>query len=127
MPMSSGPSSSGLNSFAALNGGKVTFAKKTPVVKPPKVKKEPVVDDWEAAETAEEEKEKVVLDGSSGEEDPTAAAAVKIVPVVEGDTGKVVKLEEEPIVESGEQSGVQSDAELAVPEPKVDGESDSVE
>jgi transcriptional repressor NF-X1 len=137
MPMMSGPSSSGLNSFAALNGGKVTFAKKTPVVKPPKVKKEPVVDDWEAAETAEEEKEKVVLDGSSGEEDP--AAGVKIVPVVEDDTGKVVKLEEEPIVESAErsgvqsgeqsgvQSGVQSDAELAVPEPKVDGQPDSVE
>jgi transcriptional repressor NF-X1 len=125
MPMSSGPSSGGLNSFAALNGGKVTFAKKMPVMKPPKVKKEPVVDDWEAAETAEEEKEKVVLDGSSGEEDP--AAGVKIVPVIEGDTGKAVKLEEEPIVESAEQSGVQSDAEVAVPEPKVDGGSDSVE
>ena len=81
----------------------------------------------------EEEKEKVALDGSSGEEDP--AAAVKIVPVVEGDTGKVVKLEEEPVassdvqsdVQSGEQSGVQSDAELVVPEPKVESESDRVE
>lgn len=128
-PMASGPSSSGLNSFAALNGGKVTFAKKTPVAKP-KIKKEPVVDDWEAAEIAEEEKEKIALDGSSGEEDP--AAGVKIVPVVESDTGKVIKLEEEPVAGSGEESSVQSDAEpvvpeTTVPETKVDVDSDRVE
>lgn len=94
LPMASTPSSSGLNSFAALTGGKVTFAKKTPLVKP-KVKKEVVVDDWEAAEIAEEEKENGAVDGPAGGED---AAAVNIVPVADGDTGKVVKLEEEPVV-----------------------------
>ncbi|EMC91414.1 hypothetical protein BAUCODRAFT_143812 [Baudoinia panamericana UAMH 10762] len=47
----------GSNSFAALSGNKVTFAKKKPekAVKP---KKEVVVDDWEEAETVEEEKER---------------------------------------------------------------------
>jgi hypothetical protein len=99
--MVSNQSSSGLNSFAALTGGKVTFAKKTPLVKP-KIKKEAVVDDWEAAEIAEEEKEKGAVDGSASEEDP--AAIVKIVPVVEGDTGKITKLEEEPVVGPAEQS-----------------------
>ena len=53
----------GSNSFAALSGNKVTFAKKKPEkVKP---KKEVIVDDWEAAELAEEQKERV----NSGEED----------------------------------------------------------
>lgn len=45
------------NPFAALSGGKVTFAKKKPekaIAKP-----EPVVDDWEAAELEEEEKERL--------------------------------------------------------------------
>jgi transcriptional repressor NF-X1 len=102
LPMVSTPSSSGLNSFAALTGGKVTFAKKTPLLKP-KVKKEAVVDDWEAAEIAEEEKEKVAIEGSNGEEDP--GAAVKIVPVVESDTGKIVKLEEEPVNRSADSAG----------------------
>lgn len=53
----------GNNSFAALTGSKVTFAKK----KPEKIKprREAIVEDWEAAELAEEEKEK----GTSGEED----------------------------------------------------------
>jgi len=50
----------GTNSFAALSGGgKITFArKKSEAV--PKLKAQPVVDDWEAAELAEEEKERVV-------------------------------------------------------------------
>jgi len=58
---------SGSNSFAALTGSKVTFTAKK---KPQKIKprKESVVDDWEAAELAEEEKERVAS-GSSGEED----------------------------------------------------------
>lgn len=109
LPMVSTPSSSGLNSFAALNGGKVTFAKKTPLVKP-KVKQETVVDDWEAAEIAEEEKEKGVINGSAGEE---VSAGGQIVPVIEGDTGKVVKLEEEPVAAFVEQSAVQASS----PEP----------
>nr|POE63486.1 fkbp12-associated protein 1 like [Quercus suber] len=54
------PSVFGSNTFAALSGNKITFAKK----KIQKPRKESVVDDWEIAETAEEEKEK---DGSSGE------------------------------------------------------------
>ncbi|KAI7521684.1 hypothetical protein KC331_g19634 [Hortaea werneckii] len=55
----------GANSFAALSGNKVTFAKKT--FQKPKPKKAPVADDWEAAEAAEEERERE----SSGEEDAT--------------------------------------------------------
>jgi transcriptional repressor NF-X1 len=44
------------NAFAALSGGKVTFARKrADKVKAPA---EPVVDDWEVAEMAEEEREK---------------------------------------------------------------------
>jgi hypothetical protein len=77
----------------------------------PKVKKEAVVDDWEAAEIAEEEKEKVAVSGSTSEDE--SAAAVKIVPVVEGDTGMITKLEEEPITGSAEQS---SEA-VSPPEP----------
>lgn len=54
------------NTFTALGSNKVTFAKK----KPEKVKKktEPVVDDWETAEYAEEEKERAIS-GASGDED----------------------------------------------------------
>lgn len=74
-PMASVLSTGGNNSFAALTGGKVTFAKKTPIAKP-KPKKEAVVDDWEAAEMAEEEKEKVAVEGSSGEEGGVVKAAL---------------------------------------------------
>jgi transcriptional repressor NF-X1 len=47
------------NSFAALTGatGKVTFAKKTPKTEKKRKEVELVVDDWEAAEMAEEERE----------------------------------------------------------------------
>ena len=63
----------GTNAFAALSGGgggKVTFAKKKPekVVKP---KPLPVAEDWEAAELAEEEKERVA---SASEDDGGAQA-----------------------------------------------------
>ncbi|KAK0877500.1 FKBP12-associated protein [Friedmanniomyces endolithicus] len=65
----------GTNSFAALQGGnKVTFAKK----KPEKVKvkaKAAIVDDWEAAEQAEEEREGV----KSGEEDGGAVVGTGTV------------------------------------------------
>jgi transcriptional repressor NF-X1 len=129
MPMASNPSSSGLNSFAALTGGKVTFAKKTPLVKP-KVKKEAVVDDWEAAEIAEEEKEKVAVSGSTSEDD-SAAPVVKIVPVVEGDTGKITKLEEEPVAGSAEQSSEEvsppEEPPQVVSEPEADVTPDDVD
>jgi transcriptional repressor NF-X1 len=129
MPMASNPSSSGLNSFAALTGGKVTFAKKTPLVKP-KVKKEAVVDDWEAAEIAEEEKEKVAVSGSTSEDDSAAAAVVKIVPVVEGDTGMITKLEEEPIAGSAAQSSEtvpSPESSQVVSEPEADVTPDDVD
>ncbi|KXT06317.1 hypothetical protein AC578_9199 [Pseudocercospora eumusae] len=50
--------SGGGNAFAALSGGKVTFAKKAPVKAKSKPKPEEIADDWEAAELAEEEREK---------------------------------------------------------------------
>lgn len=62
------------NIFSALSGGnKVTFAKKKE--KKP-VKAEPVVDDWEAAEIAEEEKEKLASGSTSGAEDEVPKAEV---------------------------------------------------
>ena len=76
----------GNNAFAALNAsgnssGTVTFAKKKAAVA--KVKKAPVVDDWEAAEMEEEEKERV----SGGEEEEveveTGSKAVDAQPVVD--------------------------------------------
>lgn len=62
-PGSVGFGSSGNNAFSALGGNKVTFTakKKMEKVKP---KKDFVVDDWEAAEAVEEEREKV----ASGDE-----------------------------------------------------------
>jgi transcriptional repressor NF-X1 len=73
----------GSNSFAALSGGggggKVTFAKKQqPAKTKPKKAQEAVVDDWEAAELAEEERERGFTSGeetsdphpeASGEDD----------------------------------------------------------
>jgi hypothetical protein len=63
--------SSNNNLFSALAGGnKVTFAKKKE--KKPIVPVEPVVEDWEAAEMAEEEKEKLASGHNSGAEDEAA-------------------------------------------------------
>jgi transcriptional repressor NF-X1 len=114
-----------------LNGGKVTFAKKTPLVKPKiKKEKETVVDDWEAAEIAEEETEKVAVDGgSASEEDPAAVA--KIVPVVEGESGKITKLEEASVdspaaQSSGTATPVEPSPSQVVVEPKADITPDSV-
>ncbi|TKA72300.1 hypothetical protein B0A55_07162 [Friedmanniomyces simplex] len=62
----------GTNSFAALIGGnKVTFAKKKP--EKVKAKAATIVDDWEAAERAEEERERV----TSGEEDGGVVASTR--------------------------------------------------
>jgi transcriptional repressor NF-X1 len=63
----------GNNLFAALGDGKVTFAKKKPAEKIAKSRKEVVVDDWEAAELAEEERERGVSGGSE-DESPAAPA-----------------------------------------------------
>lgn len=59
MNTSSGGLGNATNAFTALAGGKVTFAKKKPKAAAP------IVDDWEAAEIAEEEKER----GASASED----------------------------------------------------------
>ncbi|GAB7349662.1 hypothetical protein MBLNU459_g0336t1 [Dothideomycetes sp. NU459] len=59
----------GRNTFSALSGNKITFAKKKekkPVVAEP-------VDDWEAAEAEEEEKEKVVNESSTAGEEQGSA------------------------------------------------------
>lgn len=87
------------NAFSALSGGKVTFAKKTLPVKVAKAKLAPVVDDWEAAEVAEEERERVAyasandgeglgvespqypltpLEGVSGDESVVAESVLKV-------------------------------------------------
>ncbi|KAK3115819.1 FKBP12-associated protein [Teratosphaeriaceae sp. CCFEE 6253] len=61
----------GTNSFAALTGGnKVTFTKRKAVEKVMKKPKAVVVDDWEVAELAEEERES----GVSGEEEAQGSA-----------------------------------------------------
>ncbi|TKA27807.1 hypothetical protein B0A50_04908 [Salinomyces thailandicus] len=59
----------GHNSFAALTGNKVTFAKKKTVQKP-KAQKVAIVDDWEVAELAEEEKERGAIGDEGGVVDP---------------------------------------------------------
>ncbi|KAI5358691.1 putative R3H domain, transcription factor NFX1 family, R3H domain superfamily [Septoria linicola] len=66
------------NAFSALSGNKVTFAKKAPV-KMPKAKPAPVVDDWEAAEVAEEEKERVAYASASDGEGLSAASPPDVV------------------------------------------------
>ena len=61
----------GSNAFSALGSNKVTFTKKKQEkIKP---KKEVLVDDWEAAELAEEEKE-MATSGGSGDEDGVASS-----------------------------------------------------
>jgi transcriptional repressor NF-X1 len=81
--------SSSNNLFSALAGGnKVTFAKKKE--KKPVVPVEPVVEDWEAAEMAEEEKEKLASGHNSGAEEevaqtePSSAAGVESLEAVDG-------------------------------------------
>lgn len=82
--LSSGGFGLARNTFAMLDGsgsgnaigGKVTFAKKAPLKKK-EVKAAPVVDDWEAAETAEEAKEDGEDDGGAKMEDAVLADEVK--------------------------------------------------
>lgn len=75
----------GNNSFAALGGNKVTFAKKKPV----KVEKVEVVDDWEAAETAEEEKEMAASKEKEGESGAGSEGDEGVVVDVDGDVDGV--------------------------------------
>ncbi|KAF2720321.1 hypothetical protein K431DRAFT_285977 [Polychaeton citri CBS 116435] len=62
------------NAFSALSDGKITFAKKKPTATA-KAKRETVVDDWEAAEVEEEEKEKSAV--NSGTEEENIVATLK--------------------------------------------------
>lgn len=82
----------GSNAFSALGSNKVTFSKKKP--EKVKVKKEVVVDDWEAAELEEEEKERVVSDASDHEITNVEGSVVEAAPVA--DSERVVV--EEPAV-----------------------------
>lgn len=107
----------GRNSFSALNGetGKVTFSAKKK--KPVKVA-EPVVDDWEAAEIEEEEKEKDVGGvTSTGEEhvgEPTALAQdVQETPVA------VVEAETSPVADETEMNAPSGDVQPTAVEPAV--------
>lgn len=96
-----GGNGSGNNSFSALSGNKVTFtAKKRPEkVKP---KKEVVVDDWEAAEADEEEKERVV----SGDEGVVSTEGSDPVPA--GEAGAL-----------GQDAGTEAGIEAAKTEPSL--------
>lgn len=87
-----GVSGTGTNAFSALGGGsgsnKVTFTKKKPEKPKPK---EMVVDDWEAAEAVEEEREK----GGSGDEGrpsekPTAATDDPLAQAQKSSAGETV-------------------------------------
>jgi len=65
----------GSNSFAALTGGKVTFLRKSAEKR--KTKVENIVDDWEAAELAEEEKERSGEEDGGVSADPSGAQAAE--------------------------------------------------
>ena len=66
----SGPTATGgANTFDALTSNKITFTKKTTEKPKPKPKPELVVDDWEAAENALEEQERIAS-GESADEAP---------------------------------------------------------
>ncbi|TIA40848.1 hypothetical protein D6C78_02258 [Aureobasidium pullulans] len=121
--------SSNRNVFAALAGGnKVTFAKKKE--KKPVVPVEPVVDDWEAAEIAEEEKEKLASGHNSGaeEEMPKVDAVETELPKIDGAEVELVEAEdngaletEAPAVESNQTAFIVDDAQGIVEgaEPEV--------
>lgn len=90
------------NAFAALSNNKVTFSKKTPTKPKPKPKPTQaiVVDDWEAAERAEEEKDNVAS-GASGDERQTGAPVIADESVVGPDErglGEVANTSADPVV-----------------------------
>ncbi|KAI7535740.1 hypothetical protein KC316_g16245, partial [Hortaea werneckii] len=91
-------------------GNKVTFAKKT--FQRPKPKKTPVADDWEAAEAAEEEKERE----SSGEEDVARETAA--APSLEEPEAKVEATPESSV--NGTHTGAHSASEANGPPPSND-------
>ncbi|KAG9622844.1 hypothetical protein KCV04_g13114, partial [Aureobasidium melanogenum] len=103
--------SSNNNLFSALAGGnKVTFAKKKE--KKPVVPVESVVDDWEAAEIAEEEKEKLASGHNSGVEDeaPKVEASNSADDAVE-DGSVETKV---PVVETVPEAGAVDNAHIEV-------------
>ncbi|KAK5123943.1 hypothetical protein LTR85_002140 [Meristemomyces frigidus] len=104
--------SGGNNSFAALTGSKVTFAKKKPErVRP---KPTPIVEDWEAAELAEEEKERA----TSGEEDGGVDAEVPAsAPIDELEVGAPA---EESVTETVADAEPALDAQDSTHEDAVD-------
>jgi len=114
--------SSNSNLFSALAGGsKVTFAKKKKEKKPV-VPVEPVVDDWEAAELAEEEKEKSASGHNSGVEDeamvtePSSTARIESPEAVEG-SDAVDAPAVEDLAEAGTVvEGTQTEADATGPE-----------
>ena len=67
------------NPFSALGSGKVTLSRKKQPEKI-KIKKEAVVDDWETAELAEEEKERVTSGGSGDEEEEDVVHSPALTP-----------------------------------------------
>jgi transcriptional repressor NF-X1 len=114
--------SSNNNSFSALAGGnKVTFAKKKEK-KPPVVPVEPVVEDWEAAEMAEEEKEKLASGHNSGAEDEVITAEPSNAAGTESlEAGKGTDAVDAPVAEAVPEAdtvvdGTQTEADVAGPE-----------
>jgi transcriptional repressor NF-X1 len=76
--LSSRSATGGANTFDALTSSKVTFAKKKPEKAKAKTKPEVVVDDWEAAEDALKEQER--LTGGESPDEESKAAQIAVVP-----------------------------------------------
>jgi transcriptional repressor NF-X1 len=124
--------SSNNNSFSALAGGnKVTFAKKKEK-KPPVVPVEPVVEDWEAAEMAEEEKEKLASGHNSGAEDEVVTAEPSNADGIESlEAGNGIDAVVAPVVEVVPEAGAvvdgtQAEEDVAGPEVITSTETEQV-
>ncbi|KAK4997511.1 FKBP12-associated protein [Elasticomyces elasticus] len=123
----------GSNTFSALGGGgKVTFAKRKPEKKPKVKRAETVVEDWEEAVRAEEERERSVSGISEGEErlerttDDEGGAVLKVVdPATLGETNDSLASEGATGVEGAGaaeagQPAVAVGGEVRVPTPVED-------
>lgn len=105
------------NLFSALAGGnKVTFAKKKE--KKPVVPVEPVVDDWEAAEIAEEEKEKLASGHNSGVEDeaPKVDPSSTVDDAAEDGSAETEAAVVETVFEAGAVDNAHTEVEATEPE-----------
>jgi transcriptional repressor NF-X1 len=98
--LSSRGATGGANTFDALTSSKVTFAKKKSEKAKAKAKPEVVVDDWEAAEDALEEQERLT-GGESADEENKAA--------------QPTELPEKPDPKGGEMQEVKEGQEAAAP------------